>query len=162
MSTTVREAVPSDAEAVRLVASASWRDTYADLLAESTIEAFLAAAYSVEMVEQRIARDTCLVVERRDQVVAFADAVREAGHLRVAAIYALPEWQGRGAGTILLTALRSRFPDLPLSADVLLGNRKGEVFYEHRGFVPHENLEVDLFGESVVERRWWLGPPPPR
>jgi GNAT superfamily N-acetyltransferase len=159
MNMTVREAVPSDAEAVRLVASVSWRDTYADLLAASTIEAFLAAAYAVELVERRIARDTLLVVERGDQIVAFADAVKERGHLRLAAIYALPEWRGRGAGTTLLATLRSRFPDLPVSADVLLGNRKGEVFYEHRGFVPRESLDVDLFGESVVERRWWLGPP---
>jgi len=158
---TVREAAPSDAEAVRVVASVAWHDTYADLLAASTIEAFLAAAYSVEMIEQRMARDAWLVVESGAQIVAFADAVGEPGHLRVAAIYALPEWRGRGAGTMLLAALRSRFPDLPVSADVLVGNRKGEVFYEHRGFVPHETLQVDLFGESVVERRWWLGPPPP-
>ena len=45
-------------------------------------------------------------------------------------------------------------PGQPISADVLDGNRKGETFYEARGFVPRERLEADLFGEPVVERRW--------
>jgi hypothetical protein len=61
---------------------------------------------------------------------------------------------------MLLAALRSRFPDLPVAADVLSGNVKGEAFYERRGFFPRETLEVDLFGEPVLERRWWLGTPP--
>ncbi|HEX6987261.1 MAG TPA: hypothetical protein VF170_17925, partial [Planctomycetaceae bacterium] len=63
---------------------------------------------------------------------------------------------GEGAGTMLLGTLRARFPDRPVVADVLTGNRKGEVFYERRGFVPREAFEEDLFGEQVAERRWWL------
>jgi hypothetical protein len=39
---------------------------------------------------------------------------------------------------------------------VLLGNRKGESFYEARGFTPGETLEVQLFDETATLRRWWL------
>jgi len=63
--------------------------------------------------------------------------------------------RGRGAGTALLWTLLRVLPALPMSADVLAGNRKGEVFYERRGFVARETMEAELFGEPVVERRWW-------
>jgi hypothetical protein len=39
---------------------------------------------------------------------------------------------------------------------VLAGNRKGEVFYEARGFEPREVVEEQLGDELVSERRWWL------
>jgi GNAT superfamily N-acetyltransferase len=156
----VRDAVIGDAEAVRHVASEAWRDTYAGMLTDATIGSFIANAYSLQRVERRIAAHTFLVGEEGREIVAFADAIRESDRINLVAIYALPTWRGRGAGSALLDVLRERFPDLPIAAEVLDGNRKGEVFYEHRGFVPRERLEEDLFGESVVERRWWLGSPP--
>ncbi len=42
-----------------------------------------------------------------------------------------------------------------VSADVLAGNRKGEAFYERKGFEPAERLDAELFGEPAAERRWW-------
>jgi GNAT superfamily N-acetyltransferase len=156
----VRDASIGDAAAVRAVAAAAWRDTYAGLLADATIESFIASAYSIERLERRITRHTFLVVEEEDAIVAFADAIREAEHVNLAAIYADPARRGRGAGSALLSAVRERFPDLPVAADVVEGNRKGEVFYERRGFAPGERLEEELYGEPVVEFRWWLGSPP--
>ena len=136
-------------------------------------------AYALDHVERRINQHDVLVVagERMTagaepavsgghaeppaiggdaQVVAFADAVAGPDRLDLVAIYALPEVRGRGAGSLLLDALQSRYPSLPIAADVLSGNRKGEVFYERRGFTPREVVEADLLGEQVVERRWWL------
>ncbi len=161
MQAIVRDAVSSDAAELRFVASAAWQDTYAGLLRPATIEAFVEAAYSVEMLERRIAGHTFLVVEAEGSIVAFANAVIGPENLDLAAIYALPSKRGHGFGTMLLTALQSRFPGRPVAANVLSGNRKGEVFYERRGFVPREILKDELFGEPVVERRWWLGTPPP-
>jgi GNAT superfamily N-acetyltransferase len=157
----VRDALSGDAAAVRDVASAAWRDTYAGLLADATIESFVASAYSIERLERRIAGHTFLVVDDGHRIVAFADAIPETDHVNLVAIYALPEWRGRGAGTALLDIVRARFPGLPIAADVLEGNRKGETFYEHRGFEPRERIEEELFGEAVLERRWWLDVPPP-
>jgi GNAT superfamily N-acetyltransferase len=162
MSFSVRQAIAGDASAVALVAAAAWRDTYAGLLRSDTIETFIERAYSIERLERRIDRDVFLLAFRGDEVVAFCDAAEaesEAGtHVDLYAIYALPEVRGLGAGTALLTELRSRFPSQPIAAEVLVGNRKGEVFYERRGFVPRERIDTELFGESVVERRWWLAP----
>ena len=145
-----------DAAIIRVVAAAAWRATYRGLLADRTIEAFVDFAYSIERLGRRIERHTFLVAEQAGSIVAFADALVEGVRLNLAAMYADPDRRGQGAGTLLLMELRTRFPDRPISADVLVGNRRGELFYEARGFVPGEAVEADLFGEPVVERRWWL------
>ena len=152
----VRDAEPTDAAAVRAVAESAWRATYTGLLSDRTIDAFVAAAYSIERLERRIDRHTFLVVEQTGSIIAFADAIDDEDHVNLGAIYADPARRGEGAGTVLVAELRSRFPGRPIAADVLRGNRKGEVFYERRGFVPREKIASDLFGEPVVERRWWL------
>jgi GNAT superfamily N-acetyltransferase len=158
----VRAAVVEDLAEVRAVAAAAWRDTYAGLLRPETIEAFIERAYSEERVTRRIAGDTFLVAVDEGSIVAFGDALAPEERVDLLAIYALPAWRGRGAGTALLTELRSRFPGRTIVAEVLVGNRKGEVFYERRGFVPGETVETDLFGEPVVERRWRLAGTAPR
>lgn len=154
----VRRAKPEDADAIAAVARAAWRDTYHGLLREETIEAFVAAAYSADRLRARIASDHFYVAEGEPGIVAFADAIALPDRIELAAIYTLPELRGRGAGSALLQTLLRVQPDLPMTADVLSGNRKGEIFYERRGFVPREELRADLFGEAVVERRWWRHP----
>jgi len=160
----VRPARTTDVEAVQAVAGLAWRDAYTGLLRVETIDAFLERAYTRDRLERRISQHAFLVAEEDERVVAFADAMEEPDRVKLAAIYALPALHGLGVGTRLLDALRARFVRRPFSANVVAGNRKGEVFYERRGFVPGEAFEVDLFGERVVERCWWLAPatPPPR
>jgi GNAT superfamily N-acetyltransferase len=166
---TIRAAEAGDAPAVAEVAAAAWRDTYAGLLRAETIEAFIERNYNVERVEWRIAHDVFLVAEPEGgepnvvgepRIAAFADAAGRDDRVDLFAIYAHPSMRGHGAGSALLAAIRDRLPGKAIAADVLLGNRKGEVFYERRGFVPRERLEEELRGEPVVERRWWLEPDP--
>ena len=151
----MRRATAHDRDAIRAVAASAWRDTYAGLLKQQTIDNFLSAAYSPERVEIRVSDHHFFVVDGDEGIVAFADAVAQEDHVELLAIYALPELRGRGAGTALLTTIVGLFTGLPISADVVAGNRKGETFYERRGFVPRERLDAELFDEPVVERRWW-------
>ena len=150
----VRRAEGADAEAVKNVAAAAWRGTYPGLLRAETIEAFLAGPYALENVRDRIATHDFLVAEGQPGIVAYADAVPESERIFLTAIYALPANRGQGAGTALLNAIASQHAKLPIDAYVLLNNRKGEVFYERRGFVPEETVDGELFGEVVRERRW--------
>jgi GNAT superfamily N-acetyltransferase len=152
---TVRRASRNDRPAITAVAATAWRDTYAGLLKPETIESFIERAYSPERVETRVSQDHFYVVEGPDGIVAFADALERDDRIELAAIYVLPELRGQGAGSALLETLVGLFPERNISADVVNGNRKGEVFYERRGFAPRERLEATLFGEPVVERRWW-------
>lgn len=152
---TVRRATKEDGAAIMAVAAAAWRDTYAGLLRPETIENFIERAYSPERVELRVNQDHFYVVEGRDGIVAFADALERDDRLELVAMYTLPELRGQGAGTAMINTLLKLFPERDIFADVVDGNRKGEVFYERRGFAPRERLEATLFGEPVVERRWW-------
>jgi GNAT superfamily N-acetyltransferase len=161
VSRLVRVATVGDAATIGEIAVAAWRDTYTGLLRPATIDQFVASAYALEAVVRRIERDTFLVAEIDDGLRAFADAVERPDRVVLAALYAEPSWRGHGLGRLLLDEIRRRTPELPVAADVLVGNRLGEAFYERRGFVARERLEADLFGEPVVERRWWLGEPPP-
>ena len=161
MTHRVRAATTDDGPAIREVAALAWRDAYAGQLRPETIEAFVDRAYSVERLHRRIGSDLFLVAEDPDgRIVAFANARPEEDRFDLLAIYALPESRGQGAGTALLAAVREAAGDRPVAADVLRGNRKGETFYEARGFVPRETLEVQLFEETVTLRRWWLAPTP--
>lgn len=155
---TVRRATLGDVTAVARVARAAWADTYRDLLRPETIEAFVANAYSPERLSFRIAANRFYVAEGDAKVIAFADASVVDDRIVLHAIYADPARRRQGAGTALLEALLAELPPLPMTADVLVHNRKGEAFYERRGFAPRERLEASLFGEPVVERRWWRPP----
>ena len=171
----MREASAADADAVRAVALASWRATYRGLIPRRAIERFLERAYTAERVALRIERHDVLVAGREPvrvrelgdrgrsaparadvAVEAFAECAPEDGHLQLIAIYALPRARGRGLGGALLDALLERHPGLDVSADVLIGNARGEPFYVARGFEPGEQIEEELAGVPVAERRWWL------
>jgi GNAT superfamily N-acetyltransferase len=152
----VRRATPSHGPAIRDIAHAAWRDTYRDLLLDDTIEWFLERAYSEERVELRIERHETWIAELDGVVAAFAETSIEPDRVTLVAIYAHPERRGRGLGSALLATVREAHPGLPIAADVLSGNRKGEVFYEARGFEPREPVEEQLGSELVSERRWWL------
>ena len=58
----------------------------------------------------------------------------------------------------LLDAITGAHPGMPIAADVLVGNAAGETFYAARGFAPEEDVDEELGGEHVRERRWWLRP----
>ena len=161
MDVTVRDAALEDAAEVRAVAAEAWRDTYAGFLRADTIEAFIDRSYSMERIQRRIANDAFFVaVDDAGRIIAFADGRPDEEHFDLLAIYARPAERGRGAGSALLTAIRERAGSQPVTADVLIGNRKGEAFYEARDFEPRETLEIQLFDEVAVVRRWWLAPSP--
>lgn len=162
---TVRPATPADAPAIRAVAHAAWRATYADLIGPAVVERFLAQAYTPERVALRIERHDVFVGALEDGdasgVDAFIEGLVEEGHAHIAALYAWPSARGRGLGTALLERLVAQYPSMDISADVLAGNDLGEPFYVARGFEPGDGLDEELGGATIRERRWWLRAVPP-
>jgi GNAT superfamily N-acetyltransferase len=152
----VRRATPSHAPAIRAIAHAAWRATYKSLLRPATIDWFLERAYSEDRVGLRIERHETWVAELDGVVAAFAESEILPDRVTLVAIYADPDRRGRGLGTALLDAITGAHPGLPVAADVLVGNADGETFYAARGFQPEEDVDEELGGEHVRERRWWL------
>ena len=106
----------------------------------------------------RIERHETWVAELDGVVSAFAESEILPDRVTLVAIYADPGLRGLGMGTALLGAITEAHPGLPVAADVLVGNDSGETFYAARGFAPGEDVDEELGGEHVRERRWWLHP----
>jgi GNAT superfamily N-acetyltransferase len=126
------------------------------LLRPETVDWFLDRAYSEERVALRIERHETWVAELDARVSAFAESAIELDRVTLVAIYTDPDRRGLGLGSALLGAITSAHPDLPMAADVLVGNAAAEPFYAARGFTPEEDVNEELGGEHVRERRWWL------
>ena len=152
----VRLAEATDLDAIARVARAAWKETYQGLLEPETIEDVVASDYTPKAIGFRLASRSVLVATDDERILGFVECRAEGDHVALAGLYVDPAQRHRGVGSSLLKAARDLAPQLPVCADVLLGNMAGESFYESRGFVPGETIEGTLGDEPVVERRWWL------
>ena len=153
----VRRATPSHAPAIRAIADAAWRATYRDLLRAETIERFLERAYSEDRVGLRIERHETWVAELGGVVSAFAESESPGpdhprGDLRGPG--AARPGPGHGAAA---TRSRTPIPGYRSRRTSWWGTPRRD-FYAARGFVPGEDIDEELGGEHVRERRWWLRP----
>ena len=153
----VRPATRGDLLAIGRVADAAAWETYSGLLKPDTIGRLLSRDYSPAPLRRRLLRGGVKVAETgRGEILAFVDAERDRWRVQLTAISTEPAYRRGGIARMLLASVRVSSPRLPICADVLLGNLDGERFYEALGFAPGEVMEGTLFGEDIVERRWWL------
>ncbi len=108
--TWIRDIQPGDFPAIRRVARETWAVTYRGIVPERAQDEFVRRAYSEEALARRMEGGVFLVAELNDEVIGFADFYSDSGEARLAAIYVLPNRQGRGIGTRLLRMGISRFP----------------------------------------------------
>jgi GNAT superfamily N-acetyltransferase len=120
------------------------------------MSAWIEAVYSPAALRQRWEDHPIYLVLEEGTVIAFADTFIEDDQIVISAICTHPAFRRRGAAGRLLDWIRSLAPPLPIMADVILGSQAAESFYEARGFVPGETIQATLFGERIIERRWWL------
>jgi hypothetical protein len=160
----VRRATVDDAEAIERIRIATWQATYRGLFPDALLDRM---SPNVDRRRDRL-RDVSrshvefwYVAEVAEEVVAFAigcpertgDPVYKG---EVAAIYVLPEHQGKGLGRALI---RESVRELAahgmtsLLIWVLRENRIGRAFYERLGGVPRREKPVDMPGipEGHVE-----------
>lgn len=140
---TVRDARPSDAEAIARVARASWSETYRDIFEPAFIAEFLAANYQPAALAAQAERAAgsqdghFLVAEREGEVIAFAQFGDGPRGPELYRIYADPAHFGTGAGSALLDELHRRISG-HVDAYVLevhSRNERGRAFYDRNGFV---------------------------
>lgn len=108
LSLLVRGRLASDGRAVRRVARAAWRATYAGIAPPGFVRAVLRGGYDRERLLRSLidpARDAFVAV-RGGRVVGYADAKARDAHLvELLRIYVDPDAQGGGAGHALLAAV---------------------------------------------------------
>lgn len=159
----VREAGVDDIRKIQNVARTTWDHTYRESIPESVRDEFVSQAYSEDSLRQRMKSNVFLVAAEGEEILGFADfrplSDTETG---LAAIYVLPEMQGRGIGTLLLETGVGRFPpDTEFVLRVERDNAQAQRFYEDHGF-RRTGLHTDHFYghmvhevEMILETRSW-------
>ena len=148
----------NDLEAIQRIGTLAINHTYAGFLRPETLTAWLDGVYSTEALVRRWEDHPIYVAEIGSSVSAFADAFIEDDRIFLSALFTLPAHRNQGAARTLVHQVRGIAASLPVTCDVLLGSDDSEAFFEKLGFVPGETLRVNIFGERVVERRWYLDP----
>lgn len=151
----VRDATASDLDAVIHVGVTTWRATYPPITGEAYVEDGIAKWWTPDAVRPGIEAGRVLVAEADDQVVAMAGYSIFEDHLMLWKLYVLPEAQGSGAGSALLTEVIDRAGDLPVRLTHLAGNDRAHAVYERLGFVETGTVRSPIDGgpeEIAMER----------
>ncbi len=144
----IREAENDDVRAVQRVAQTTWDHTYRDSIPERVREEFVSRAYSALSLRLRMGANVFLVALQDGNIVGFADfRPRSQTEVELAAIYVLPEMQGRGVGGRLLSAGIARFAaGTRFVLRVERDNAPALRFYEARGFRRSGEVTEELLG----------------
>lgn len=97
----------------------------------------------------------CFVALRDDQIVGFVVV----GNGWLHHLYVDPDKQDRGAGTLLLSAAKSR-SEAGLQLWTFQANEGARRFYERHGFVLVEETDGSNNEEQVPDVRYQWAPPP--
>ena len=153
-----RLAQTADLETIGLIARESMLLSYGQLVRADALRSWIDSVYSPETLVRRWDDHPMYVVDGVGGPISFADVFVEDGRIFLSALFTHPDHRRCGAAGALVGQVRRIAAQLPVTCDVLLGNADGERFFEALGFVPGETLRVTMFGEPVVERRWYLDP----
>jgi len=155
----IREMKLDDIKQVQEVAKQSWYSTYEGIIPLEIQDGFLKSAYSDEMMKKRLEQTTLLVLEIEGEIVGFANFFRlkEAGEVELGAIYIIPEYQGKGFGTLLLNEGIKRLKDVKkIFVNVEKENKIGMNFYNAKGFQITSEFDDDFGGHILKTVRMKL------
>ena len=131
----VRQACRDDVAAIQAIGRTTWPTTYA-FAGEDYIVHGLAMWWSVEALLHSLEVTTCLVADDGDGLVGMGNIDLRSEVPTMWRLYVLPEVQGTGVGSALMTALIARVP--PGTPRVRLeyadGNDRTARFYASKQF----------------------------
>jgi RsiW-degrading membrane proteinase PrsW (M82 family)/ribosomal protein S18 acetylase RimI-like enzyme len=145
---TIRRAEKEDVPLIRELAWKVWPHTYAGINPPDQIEYMMELIYSETSLQNQMAKGHIfLLIYDEENAAGFSSYSQDTptGY-KLQKIYALPEYQGRGAGKFLLdyiiSDIRSR-GGTTLSLNVNRHN-KARSFYEKMGFTIKSEEDVDI------------------
>ena len=154
----IRNMTVEDIPQVQLVARTSWHHTYEGIIPRKIQDNFLATAYSDENMVRRVERSHAFVAVIDDKIAGFANFsyVKDDGTSELAAIYLLPEAQGKGLGTKLLEQGLALANIKAFELSVKKDNATGLNFYLAKGFKQIDTFKEDYEGKEVETVRMRL------
>lgn len=147
----IRKMTVEDIPQVQQVAGTSWHHTYNGIIPRHIQDNFLATAYNDENMVRRVERSHAFVALVEAQVVGFANFsyVKDDGKSELAAIYLLPEAQGKGLGTKLLEQGLALPNVQAIELSVEKDNASGMNFYIAKGFKQIDAYKEDFAGHEL-------------
>jgi GNAT superfamily N-acetyltransferase len=138
--TTVRPGTEGDLERIAEIKVRNWKDTYGPLMPPEVLRPFLDPVGQLDDVRQSVASADAILLVAEDHtgnVIGFSLAFLDHGSDPwLESLHVHPDFQSRGAGTLLMRAtareLRSRGHST-LRLGVVEGNTEAERFYERLG-----------------------------
>ena len=157
----IRPAELRDSNSIRQIALATWPATYAGLISDAGIDAFLQANYSIEQIERTISAMAggCLLASVDGRQVGYAMISRDRdGYAQLWTLYVLPELQRRGVGKALWDAVIVHARSIELDTMVvwvLAANHPARRFYELQGatFAGRKTFPVGVDEIEEVQYR---------
>jgi diamine N-acetyltransferase len=163
MNLAVRKANDYDAEMISLIGKISFRKAYGNVFDKNNLEEYLKNVYNPDKIEVSINKDdnAWFVAELDGRPAGFAklrkfslnDEIESVSQMQLEKMYVLPEYQGSGAGTLMLDEILNLVHELSpdyIWLDVLVGNEKAIRFYERNGF-KKETTYHQGFGSQHFE-----------
>lgn len=147
----IRRMTVEDIPQVQHVARKSWHHTYDGIIPRHIQDNFLATAYNDENMVRRVERSHAFVAVIEDEVVGFTNFsyVKDNGKSELAAIYLLPEAQGKGLGTKLLEQGFALPSVQAIELSVEKDNASGMNFYIAKGFRQIDAYKEDFAGHEL-------------
>lgn len=145
----VIECRPLNASDIPLIidlARRTWPTAYADVLSTEQIDNILMRIYCEENLRREMAEGHRFWVADVDGIaMGFASGYREGAAVWLKKLYVLPQYQGRGVGRVLMTAVVEAFsPVEEIRLLVNSGNRSAQAFYARCGFSKAGEVPVQM------------------
>jgi ribosomal protein S18 acetylase RimI-like enzyme len=160
--TTVRQGTERDLERIAEIKVRNWKDTYGPLIPPDVLRPFLDPAAQLDDVRKSVDSTEAILLVAEDQtgdVIGFALTFLDHGpDPWLESLHVHPDFQSRGAGTLLMRAtareLRSRGHST-MRLGVVEGNTAAERFYERLGGVDG-GREPTSWADGVMHHtyRW--------
>jgi ribosomal protein S18 acetylase RimI-like enzyme len=162
---TIKRATSNDIPTIRAIARITWPDAYfPSILDQGQLEYMLDMLYSPSALETAMNNKGQLFMIASDDdgpgaFAGFTPHHRE-GTTHLNKLYALPSWQGRGAGRILLErVLQEAATSGDHSIELNVNKRNVAIgFYEHMGFRVLREEVIDI-GSGYVMDDYVMGRP---
>lgn len=157
------QATKEDIPSIQHIAYETWPITYGSIQSKAQLDYMLELIYSATSLEKQMQNGSkFLLVKENNKTVAFAAYFLKSPNIyKLDKLYALPNQQGKGLGTMLIDYIIDEIKSLGASALHLNVNRyniKAQKFYEHLGFKVIEEVDVPIgagffMNDYVMEKR---------
>lgn len=162
----IRAAEPEDAMAVAQVHVRSWQVAYRTLLPDDYLDGLRPEdrAQMYDFASTDPAKPKTMVAEEGGLILGFATTMpsRDASlreHGELCALYADPEYWGRGIGVALIAAAREQLQSQGFAKAllwVLAGNVRAERFYRTDKWMPDGMSRTDTVWNAMVNEIRYL------